>query len=73
MLLSVLNKLVDKGNTVIVIEHNLDVIKTSDWIIDLGPEGGDKGGDVVAEGTPEDVAASDNSHTGFFLKRELIP
>jgi excinuclease ABC subunit A len=73
MLLAVLNKLVDKGNTVIVIEHNLDVIKTSDWIIDLGPEGGDKGGDVIAEGTPEEVAASDNSHTGHFLKRELVP
>jgi excinuclease ABC subunit A len=71
MLLSVLNKLVDKGNTVIVIEHNLDVIKTADWIIDLGPEGGDAGGEIVAEGTPEDVAAVEPSYTGQFLKREL--
>lgn len=71
MLLSVLNKLVDKGNTVIVIEHNLDVIKTADWIIDLGPEGGDKGGEIVAEGTPEEVARNARSYTGQFLKREL--
>jgi len=71
MLLSVLNKLVDKGNTVLVIEHNLDVIKTADWIIDLGPEGGDEGGDIVAEGVPEDVAKNSRSYTGHFLKREL--
>jgi len=71
MLLSVLKKLVDKGNTVLVIEHNLDVIKTADWIIDLGPEGGDKGGDIVAEGVPEDVAKNSMSYTGHFLKREL--
>ena len=71
MLLSVLNKLVDKGNTVIVIEHNLDVIKTADWIIDLGPEGGDSGGEIIAEGTPEQVAAIARSYTGQFLKREL--
>ena len=71
MLLSVLNKLVDKGNTVLVIEHNLDVIKTADWIIDLGPEGGDEGGDIVAEGVPEDVARNPRSYTGHFLKREL--
>ena len=57
----------DKGNTVIVIEHNLDVIKTADWIIDLGPEGGAEGGTVVAQGTPEDVAAVPESYTGKFL------
>ncbi len=67
LLLKVLHRLVDKGNTVIVIEHNLDVIKTSDWIIDLGPEGGDAGGRIVAAGTPEDVAGVDESHTGQFL------
>ncbi len=67
-LLGVLQRLVDAGNSVIVIEHNLDVIKASDWIIDLGPEGGSGGGLVIAEGTPEDVAASDGSHTGRFLK-----
>ncbi|PZS05486.1 MAG: excinuclease ABC subunit A [Pseudonocardiales bacterium] len=66
-LLGVLGRLVDQGNTVIVIEHNLDVIKTSDWIIDMGPEGGGGGGLVVATGTPEDVAAVDSSHTGRFL------
>jgi excinuclease ABC subunit A len=71
MLLSVLDKLVDKGNTVVVIEHNLDVIKTADWVIDLGPEGGDAGGEIVAEGTPEEVAEAKGSHTGAFLKREL--
>jgi len=70
-LLSVLNRLVDAGNTVIVIEHNLDVIKTADWIIDLGPEGGDAGGFIVAEGTPEKVSASKNSYTGKYLKEEL--
>ncbi len=71
MLLSVLNKLVDKGNTVVVIEHNLDVIKTADWIIDIGPEGGDRGGLIVASGTPEDVAASPDSYTGKFLNIEF--
>ena len=71
MLLSVLNKLVDKGNTVVVIEHNLDVIKTADHIIDLGPEGGDQGGYIVAEGTPEEVAAVKDSYTGEFLRSEL--
>ncbi len=71
MLLSVLNKLVDKGNTVIVIEHNLDVIKTADWVIDLGPEGGDAGGYIVAEGTPENIAKNKKSYTGMFLKKEL--
>ena len=71
-LLSVLNRLVDAGNTVIVIEHNLDVIKTADWVIDLGPEGGDDGGRVVATGTPEDVAAqADRSYTGQFLQQAL--
>jgi excinuclease ABC subunit A len=67
MLLDVLHRLVEKGNTVIVIEHNMDVIKTADWIIDLGPEGGEQGGDIVAEGTPEEVAANPVSHTGRFL------
>ena len=71
-LLDVLQRLVDQGNTVIVIEHNLDVIKSADWIIDLGPEGGDEGGRVVAEGTPEDlVEQADHSYTGQFLKRVL--
>ncbi len=70
-LISVLNKLVDKGNTVVVIEHNLDMIKTSDWIIDLGPEGGDKGGQVVAVGTPEDIAKVKASYTGQYLKKVL--
>jgi excinuclease ABC subunit A len=70
-LLNVLNGLVDKGNTVIVIEHNLDVIKTSDWIIDMGPEGGASGGTVVATGTPEDVAANIDSYTGHFLAEAL--
>ncbi len=67
-LLEVLHELVDQGNTVVVIEHNLEVIKTADWILDLGPEGGDGGGQIVAHGTPEDVAASKLSHTGRFLK-----
>src|SRR5690606_28126201 len=66
-LLLVLNSLVDKGNTVIVIEHNLDVIKSADWIIDLGPEGGSGGGQIVAEGTPEQLADIAESHTGTFL------
>jgi excinuclease ABC subunit A len=69
MLLNVLQKLVDGGDTVLVIEHNLDVIKTADYIIDLGPEGGDRGGLVVACGTPEEVAAADQSYTGQFLRR----
>jgi excinuclease ABC subunit A len=67
-LLIVLNRLVDQGNTVLVIEHNLDVIKTADWIVDLGPEGGSGGGRIVAEGTPEQVAAVETSHTGRFLR-----
>jgi len=70
-LLEVLHELVDQGNTVVVIEHNLDVIKTADWIIDIGPEGGDGGGEIVAVGTPEDVALSDHSHTGRYLKSML--
>ncbi len=71
MLLQVLDRLVEKGNTVIVIEHNMDVIKTADWIIDLGPEGGEKGGFIVAEGTPEEVARNKKSYTGYFLRTEL--
>ena len=70
-LLDVLHRLTDAGNTVIVIEHNLDVIRTADWIIDLGPEGGEKGGYIVAEGTPEEVALVGGSHTGRFLKEML--
>jgi excinuclease ABC subunit A len=66
-LLHVLQRLVDVGNTVLVIEHNLDVIKSADWIIDLGPEGGSGGGNVIAEGTPEQVAKVPESHTGRFL------
>jgi excinuclease ABC subunit A len=67
-LLLVLHRLRDKGNTVVVIEHNLDVIKTADWVIDLGPEGGDGGGRIIATGTPEDVAASEDSFTGEYLR-----
>jgi excinuclease ABC subunit A len=70
-LLIVLNSLVDKGNTVIVIEHNLDVIKSADWLLDLGPEGGFRGGELVAEGTPEQVAKNKASFTGSFLKEIL--
>ena len=70
-LLGVLSRLVDQGNTVIVIEHNLDVVKTADWIIDLGPEGGDGGGTVVVAGTPEEVTQATESHTGRFLKAIL--
>jgi excinuclease ABC subunit A len=67
-LLGVLGKLVDNGNTVVVIEHNLDVIKTADWLIDMGPEGGSRGGAVIAEGTPEEIAAHPDSYTGEFLR-----
>jgi len=70
-LLEVLSRLVDAGNTVVIIEHNLDVIKSADWIIDLGPEGGDAGGEVVAEGTPEQVAAMPHSYTGQWLRPVL--
>jgi len=71
VLLGVLNRLVNKGNTVIVIEHNMEVIKVADHIIDLGPEGGDGGGEVVAEGTPEEIIGNKISHTSFYLKKEL--
>ena len=70
-LVDVLHKLVDAGNTVVVIEHNLDVIKTADYILDLGPEGGDGGGRLVACGTPEEVAACPDSYTGQYLSRVL--
>jgi excinuclease ABC subunit A len=70
-LLEVLHELVDKGNSVVVIEHNLDVIKTADWLIDMGPEGGDLGGNVVICGTPEEVARHAPSHTGQYLKKVL--
>src|SRR5687768_5218465 len=71
LLLRVLHRLRDHGNTVVVIEHNLDVIKTADWIIDLGPEGGDGGGRVIAEGTPEDVVKNQASYTGRYLESVL--
>ena len=71
-LLDVLKRLVDAGNSLVVIEHNLDVIKSADWLIDLGPEGGDEGGQIVAEGTPEEVAENEHSYTGHFLKRMFI-
>jgi len=70
-LLLVLRKIVDQGNSVIVIEHNLDVIKNADWILDLGPEGGDKGGEIVAEGTPQEIADNPKSHTGRYLKKVI--
>jgi excinuclease ABC subunit A len=73
-LLEMLQRLVDQGNTVVVIEHNLDVIKSADWIVDLGPEGGEEGGSIVALGTPEDLAAqAGGSYTGEFLARVLAP
>ena len=70
-LILILQKLVDAGNTVVVIEHNLDVIKTADHIIDLGPDGGDAGGTIVAEGTPEEVSMNEKSYTGYYLKQVL--
>jgi excinuclease ABC subunit A len=70
-LLDVLQKLADKGNSLLIIEHNLDVIKIADHVIDMGPEGGNKGGVIVAEGTPEQVAKVKGSYTGYFLKKEL--
>ena len=70
-LLSVLHHLRDQGNTIVVIEHNLDVIKTADWIVDLGPEGGNGGGKIIATGTPERVTKNKKSHTGFYLKKVL--
>jgi excinuclease ABC subunit A len=72
-LLEVLMKLRDAGNTLIVIEHNLEVIKCADWIIDLGPDGGRHGGHIVAEGPPEKLAAIESSHTGRYLRRHLTP
>jgi excinuclease ABC subunit A len=71
MLLKVIHTLRDQGNTVVVIEHNLDVIKTADWVIDLGPEGGDGGGYIIAQGTPRDIAIDSNSVTGTYLKKLL--
>jgi excinuclease ABC subunit A len=70
-LLGVLNKLIDKGNTVLVIEHNMDIIKVADHVIDIGPEGGQQGGKIVVEGTPEAVATHPHSHTAHFLRQEL--
>jgi excinuclease ABC subunit A len=72
ILLKALVKLRDSGNSILVIEHNLDVIKTADWIIDMGPEGGDKGGEIIAEGPPEEIAKTDKSHTGLYLKKILL-
>jgi len=70
-MMDVIQRLVDKGNSVLVIEHNLDVIRCADWIVDLGPEGGDKGGEIVVTGTPEEVAEHPTSHTGRYLKQVL--
>ena len=70
--MQVLRRLVDRGNTVIVIEHNLDVIRQADWIIDMGPEGGRRGGEVLTVGTPEEVAMSQKGYTPRFLKQELL-
>jgi len=70
-LIDILQKLVERGNTVIVIEHNLDVLKCADYIVDLGPEGGDRGGQIVATGTPEQVSKNPDSYTGYYLKRAL--
>jgi len=72
-LLEVLHRLVDAGNSIVVIEHNLDVIKTADSVIDMGPEGGEEGGTVVAQGTPEDVAGTPGSYTGEFLAELVTP
>ena len=71
-LIEVLNKLVVRGNSVVIIEHNLDLIKVADYIIDLGPEGGEGGGKLVAKGTPEEVANNEKSHTGKYLKKVLV-
>ena len=71
-LLEVLHRLVDSGNTVLVIEHNTDVMRSSDWLLDLGPEGGDQGGTLVAAGRPADIAKDKASHTGRFLSKECV-
>ncbi|MDD5472167.1 MAG: excinuclease ABC subunit A, partial [Sideroxydans sp.] len=71
MLLKVIHTLRDQGNTLVIIEHNLDVIKTADWVIDMGPEGGEGGGRIVAQGSPQDIAANKNSVTGPYLKKLL--
>ena len=71
VLMDVINKLVEKGNTVLIIEHNMDVIKLADYIIDIGPEGGKAGGEVVAKGTPEEISKNKKSYTAQFLKKEL--
>jgi excinuclease ABC subunit A len=70
-LIEVLQRLVDAGNSVLIIEHNLDIIKVADWVIDLGPEGGDRGGELIAEGTPEQMTTSKGSYTGAFLKERI--
>ena len=70
-LVEILHRLVDGGNTVVVIEHNLDVIKTADYIIDMGPEGGDRGGTVIAQGTPEEIIKVKKSYTGYYVKKML--
>jgi excinuclease ABC subunit A len=72
VLLGVLNKLVDHGNTILVIEHNMDVIKVADWLIDMGPEGGGGGGELLYSGTPEGLTKCKKSHTGIFLKKEML-
>jgi excinuclease ABC subunit A len=71
-LIEVLQRLVDAGNSVLIIEHNLDIIKVADWIIDLGPEGGDRGGELIAQGTPEQVMQAQDSYTGQFLAQHLV-
>ena len=68
-LIDIINTLADSGNTILVIEHNLDIIKISDHIIDMGPEGGNAGGEIIAQGTPEQIAQAENSHTGKYLKK----
>jgi excinuclease ABC subunit A len=70
-LIEVLQRLVEAGNSVLIIEHNLEIIKVSDWVIDLGPEGGDRGGELIAEGTPEQIIESSGSYTGAFLKSHM--
>jgi excinuclease ABC subunit A len=72
VLMDVINKLVDKGNSVLIIEHNMDVIKLADYIIDIGPEGGKAGGEIVAKGTPEEITKNKKSYTAEFLKKELL-